>query len=42
LDYLSKAADPNLAKSARAQLNFIYEHSPYYEPTYRRYPVAEY
>lgn len=36
----AKAVDPELAKSARAQLNFIYEHSPYYEPTYRRYPVA--
>ena len=36
----AKAADPDLAKSARAQLNFIYEHSPYYEPTYRRYPVG--
>jgi hypothetical protein len=36
----AKAADPELAKSGRAQLNFIYEHSPYYEPTYRRYPVG--
>lgn len=36
----AKAADPELAKSGGAQLNFIYEHSPYYEPTYRRYPVG--
>lgn len=36
----AKARDPQLASSGRAQLNFIYEHSPYYEPTYRRYPVA--
>lgn len=36
----AKAGDPELAGSARAQLNFIYERSPYYEPTYRRYPVG--
>ncbi|HKK76345.1 MAG TPA: M14 family metallopeptidase [Saprospiraceae bacterium] len=36
----AKATDPELAKSARAQLNFIYERSPYYEPTYQRYPVG--
>ena len=36
----AKATDPELVKSARAQLNYIYEHSPYYEPTYRRYPVG--
>jgi hypothetical protein len=36
----AKAADPELAKSARGQLNFIYERSPYYERTHRRYPVG--
>ncbi len=35
-----RAADPEFAKSARAQLNFIYERSPHYEPTYRLYPVG--
>lgn len=35
-----KKADPEFAGSARDQLNFIYERSPYYEPTYRRYPVS--
>lgn len=35
-----KQEDAEFAKSARAQLNFIYEHSPYYEPTYKLYPVA--
>ena len=35
-----KAEDEEFANSARAQLNFIYENSPYYEPTYRRYPVG--
>ncbi|MCB9082121.1 MAG: hypothetical protein H6555_10465 [Lewinellaceae bacterium] len=32
--------DPEFAKSARAQLDFVYRRSPYYEPTYLRYPVA--
>jgi len=32
--------DPEFAASARAQLDFIYRNSPYYEPTYRRYPVG--
>jgi len=36
----AKAADPNLAKSARAQLNFIYQTTPSYEKTYMRYPVG--
>ena len=35
-----RADDPEFAKSARAQLNFIYERSPHYEPTHRRYPVG--
>lgn len=36
----AKAADPKLAKSASAQLNFVYRNSPYFEKTYLRYPVA--
>ncbi|WP_143473482.1 M14 family zinc carboxypeptidase [Flavilitoribacter nigricans] len=32
--------DSEFANSARAQLNFIYENSPYYEPTYKLYPVG--
>ena len=36
----AKAADAELAKDGRAQLNWIYRHSPHYEPTHRRYPVA--
>lgn len=35
-----RAEDPEFAQSARAQLNFIYERSPHYEPTYRLYPVG--
>ncbi|GJM34915.1 MAG: hypothetical protein DHS20C18_39160 [Saprospiraceae bacterium] len=35
-----KAKDPEFAKSARAQLDFIYQHSAYYEPTYQLYPVG--
>jgi hypothetical protein len=34
-----KKSDTALAKSAVAQLNFIYQHSPYYEPAHMRYPV---
>lgn len=36
----AKAKDPALAKSASAQLNFVYRNSPYFEKTYLRYPVA--
>jgi hypothetical protein len=36
----AKAADPNLASSAKAQLNFVYRNSPYFEKTYLRYPIA--
>lgn len=32
--------DEEFAKSARAQLNFVYRNSPYYEPTHRLYPVG--
>ncbi len=34
-----RLTDTAFAKSAAAQLNFIYQHSPYYEPAYMRYPV---
>jgi hypothetical protein len=33
------ATDTAFAKSGRAQLNFVYEHSPWYEPAYLQYPV---
>jgi hypothetical protein len=36
---LEKAKDSTLANSAGAQLAFIYRHSPWMEPAYRRYPV---
>lgn len=35
----SKATDTLLAKSAGAQLDFIYKNSPFYEPAHLRYPV---
>lgn len=34
-----KATDTALAKSAAAQLDFVYKNSPYYEPAHMRYPV---
>lgn len=34
-----RKADPAFAKDARQQLNFVYRHSPYYEPEHMRYPV---
>ncbi|HMO33403.1 MAG TPA: M14 family metallopeptidase [Lacibacter sp.] len=34
-----KAADTTFAKNGRAQLQFIYQRSPYYEPDHLRYPV---
>jgi hypothetical protein len=34
-----KATDTTLAKSAAAQLDFVYKNSPYYEPAHMRYPV---
>lgn len=36
----AKKKDPELAASAEAQLTFIYDHSPWKEPTFRRYPVG--
>ncbi|TYZ08081.1 hypothetical protein FY528_13625 [Hymenobacter lutimineralis] len=35
-----KKADPAFAKSASAQLEFVYRHSPYCEPSHLRYPVV--
>jgi hypothetical protein len=34
-----KRTDSVFAKNARAQLEFVYTHSPYYEPAHLRYPV---
>lgn len=34
-----RATDTTFAKSGRAQLNFVYENSPWTEPAYLRYPV---
>ena len=34
-----KAQDPEFAKSAAAQLDFVYRHSCYFEPSVNRYPV---
>ncbi len=34
-----KKTDSSFAGSASAQLRFVYQHSPYYEPAHLRYPV---
>jgi hypothetical protein len=34
-----RQTDSVFAQSARAQLQFVYMHSPYYEPAHLRYPV---
>ncbi|MBM3158453.1 MAG: hypothetical protein FJZ69_01670 [Bacteroidetes bacterium] len=34
-----RATDTSFAKSARAQLDFVYKNSPWAEPDYNRYPV---
>jgi hypothetical protein len=34
-----KKSDSVFAASSSAQLNFVYKHSPYYEPAHMRYPV---
>lgn len=34
-----KLDDPKFAANASAQLDYIYKHSPYYEPAHNRYPV---
>ncbi|MDQ8003814.1 MAG: M14 family metallopeptidase [Pedobacter sp.] len=35
-----KTKNPELAKSAYAQLEFIYKNSDYFEPTFMRYPIG--
>lgn len=34
-----RATDTSFAKNGSAQLNFVYQNSPYFEPDYLRYPV---
>ncbi len=34
-----KKTDSSFANSGSAQLNFVFQHSPYYEPDHLRYPV---
>lgn len=34
-----KQQDSSFAQSARVQLNFVYQNSPYFEPAYMQYPV---
>lgn len=34
-----RASDSSFAKSANAQLNFVFQNSPYFEPVSNRYPV---
>lgn len=42
-DFMKKrAADPNFAGNSYAQLSWIYDRSPWSEPTYRRYPIFRY
>jgi len=36
----AKSKSPELAKSAAQQLEFVYINSPYFEPTFMRYPVG--
>ncbi|MBK7410429.1 MAG: M14 family metallopeptidase [Saprospirales bacterium] len=35
-----KKENPEFAANARGQLDWVYRHSPWYEPTHRLYPVA--
>ncbi len=37
--YDKRQADPKFASSSSQQLDFVYKHSPYYEPAHLRYPV---
>lgn len=37
----AKKKDAKLANSATAQLDFVYRHSAYYEPSHKRYPVVK-
>lgn len=34
-----RASDPSFASNGAAQLDFVYKHSPWYEPAHLRYPV---
>ncbi len=34
-----KATDSAFAKNGAAQLNFVFQNSPYYEPAHMQYPV---
>ena len=34
-----RKSDSAFAQDARAQLEFVYRHSPYYEPAHLRYPA---
>ena len=35
-----RAAEPEFANNASAQLDWVYRKSPWYEPTHRMYPVG--
>jgi hypothetical protein len=35
-----RKSDAEFAKSGRAQLDFVYKHSPHYEPTHQLYPIG--
>ena len=35
-----KLKNPDLAKNGRAQLDFVYKNSDYYEKTFMRYPIG--
>jgi hypothetical protein len=34
-----RSTDSTFAKSGRAQLNFVFQNSPFFEPAYLQYPV---
>jgi hypothetical protein len=36
---MKKKSDTAFAKSGAAQLDFVYKHSPFYEPAHLQYPV---
>lgn len=38
---MAKSANPSLASSSRAQLNWLYEHSKHFEGTVNRYPIFQ-
>ena len=35
-----RQSDPKFAADASAQLDFVYKNSPYFEPTFRLYPIG--